>query len=128
MELTIHIASEKVYVPGMKSGKSLYSIKIEFPYLPRLGDRIILLDKDKAEIHILTGPHDVIGSPGVVEKVAMNAGREIRLAFREGQGRLAAQCDDWRIESFYKKGAGLILVAESLGDCVHMTIARLDDI
>jgi hypothetical protein len=37
-------------------------------------------------MHILTGPHDVVGSPGIVEEVAMNAGGEISLAVRKAQG------------------------------------------
>jgi hypothetical protein len=42
--------------------------------------------KEKAEMHILTEPHDVVGSPGIVEKVAMNAGGKIRLEVRKVQG------------------------------------------
>ena len=44
--------------------------------------------KEKTEMNVLTGPHDVVGSPGIVEEVAMNAGGKIRLALRKGQGRL----------------------------------------
>ncbi len=79
-------------------------------------------------MHILTGPHDVVGSPGVVEEVAMNAGGKIRLAVRKAQGRLYTQCDHRRVQSLDKKGSAPILVAEPLRDCVHMTIAGSDHV
>ena len=79
-------------------------------------------------MHILTEPHNVVGSPGIVEEVAMNAGGKIRLAVRKVQGRLHTQCNDRRVQSLYKKAPALILVAEPLRDCVHMTIAGSDHV
>jgi hypothetical protein len=39
----------------------------------------LLSAKEKAEFHVLAKPHDVVGSPGIVEEVAMNARGQVRL-------------------------------------------------
>jgi len=35
--------------------------------------------KEKTEFHILAKPHDVVGSPCIIEEVAMNARGQVRL-------------------------------------------------
>src|ERR1700730_1135921 len=84
--------------------------------------------KEKTEMHILTAPHDVISSPGIVEEVAVNAGGKIGQAVRKAQGRLNTQCHDRCVQGFDKKGHAVILVAESFRECVHMTVAGRDHV
>jgi hypothetical protein len=60
----------------------------------------VLGAKEKTEMHIFAGPHDVIGSPGIVEEVAVNAGGKIRLAVRKAQGRLNTQRHERCVQGF----------------------------
>src|SRR4029077_6607914 len=95
-------------------------------YLPSPG--VASGAKEKAETHVLAEPHDVVGSPGIFEEVARNAGENISLAIRKRQRRLHAQCNDRRVQSFYHEGSALILVAEPFRDGVHVTLAGLGHI
>jgi hypothetical protein len=76
-------------------GSSTYVLSISDPDQWRDSDRQFIAPmaphstaKAKTETHVLAEPHDVVGSPGIVVEIAVNARGEIRLAGGKAQWRL----------------------------------------
>jgi hypothetical protein len=51
----------------------------------------------KVEAHVFAVPHDVVGAPGIVEEVEVDAFVEARLLAREIQWRLNSERYQWRV-------------------------------
>src|SRR5271166_1253224 len=84
--------------------------------------------QQETEAHVFFEPHDVAGSPGVVEEATMDALVEVGLGTREIQRRLFPQRDQGSIERFYMQRPLRVFVPETLGDGMQMPAARSDHI
>src|ERR1700690_731624 len=84
--------------------------------------------ENEAEAHIFAEPHDVVGSPGVVEEIAMHAPGKIWLRSGKIQRRFFTEGNQRRIQRLHKDGLLFILIAESRRNGVHVAIAGGNDV
>src|SRR5271170_6279909 len=84
--------------------------------------------ENEAESHIFAEPHDVVGSPGVVEEIAMHAAGKIWLLTGKIQRRFFPESNQRRVQRLHKNGLLFILIAKSRGNCVHVAVAGGNDV
>ena len=82
----------------------------------------------EAEEHVFAVPHDVVGAPGVVEEIEVDAFVELRLFTGEVKRRLDAEGDEWGVLRDDGQFVGTVAAGDTAVDCVHVAIAALDDV